>query len=53
MSKTPDYGVPDEINREWTAADFKKARPLKELLQDLASKSDTKQHKPAKQKKAA
>lgn len=29
---TPKYGVPDEENPEWTAEDFAKARPGREVL---------------------
>ena len=53
MNKTPEFGVPDSENPEWTAATFKKAKPLKDLLKDLSAKSTDKQIKPAKHRKAA
>jgi uncharacterized protein (DUF4415 family) len=32
------YGVPDEENPEWTAADFAAAKPFAEVFPDLAAK---------------
>jgi uncharacterized protein (DUF4415 family) len=32
----PKYGVPDDENPEWTAEDFARARPLIELIPDVA-----------------
>ena len=32
---TPEYGTPDEENPEWTLEDFRRARPLKEVLPEL------------------
>jgi uncharacterized protein (DUF4415 family) len=31
----PEYGVPDEDNPEWTAADFRRARPVKDVFPEL------------------
>lgn len=32
------YGVPDEENPEWTAEDFRNAKPFAEVFPDLAAK---------------
>ncbi len=34
----PVYGVPDEENPEWTAEDFRTAKPFAEVFPDLAEK---------------
>ncbi len=31
----PEYGTPDEESPEWTLADFRQARPFKEVFPDL------------------
>ena len=30
--KEPEFGTPDEVSPEWTAADFAAARPASEVL---------------------
>ena len=32
-----DYGTPDDENPEWTAADFARARPMREVDPDLVA----------------
>jgi len=31
----PEYGVPDDENPEWTAEDFRNARPVREVMPEL------------------
>ena len=31
----PKYGVPDDENPEWTAEDFRNARPVREVMPEL------------------
>ena len=31
----PEYGVPDDENPEWTEADFRRARPVREVMPEL------------------
>jgi uncharacterized protein (DUF4415 family) len=31
----PEYGVPDEDSPEWTAEDFRNARPVREVMPEL------------------
>ena len=31
----PEYGVPGEENSEWTAEDFKRVRPLREVMPEV------------------
>jgi|HubBroStandDraft_2_1064218.scaffolds.fasta_scaffold264594_2 uncharacterized protein (DUF4415 family) len=33
--KPPEYGVPDSENPEWTAEDFRRAKPFAEMFPDL------------------
>ncbi len=34
-SRAPKYGVPDDENPEWTAEDFRLARPVREVIPEL------------------
>lgn len=33
--REPTYGIPDDENPEWTALDFRRARPVKEVMPEL------------------
>ncbi|MEI9989931.1 MAG: BrnA antitoxin family protein [Rhizomicrobium sp.] len=34
-NRPPEYGVPDDENPEWTAEDFRNARPVREVMPEL------------------
>ena len=36
----PKYGVPDEESPEWTAEDFRRARPILEVFPDIAEAAE-------------
>lgn len=36
----PKYGVPDDENPEWTAEDFRNARPITELIPDIVEAAE-------------
>ncbi|MEI9887024.1 MAG: BrnA antitoxin family protein [Rhizomicrobium sp.] len=36
----PEYGVPDAESPEWTAEDFRNARPITELLPDIVEAAE-------------
>jgi uncharacterized protein (DUF4415 family) len=36
----PEYGVPDDENPEWTAEDFRRARPLVEMIPGIAEAAE-------------
>lgn len=43
MMGKQEYGIPDAENPEWTAEDFRNAKPLAEVFPDLALKLELEQ----------